>query len=68
MAIAKKTEEYNKKESGELSKALKEKEKQLMEANMSAAQGKIKNVHSSRNIRKEIARIKTAIKFKSIGG
>jgi ribosomal protein L29 len=67
MAIARKKEEYNKKEKGELVKALEEKEKQLMEVNMSAAQGKIKNVRSSRNIRKEIARIKTAIKFKSIG-
>lgn len=68
MAIARKNEEYNKKERGELGKALNEKEKQLMEVNMSVAQGKIKNVRSSRNIRKEIARIKTAIKFKSIGG
>jgi ribosomal protein L29 len=60
MAIARKKEDLNKKEIKELLKMLAEKEKQLMNTNMSLAQGKTKNLHSRRNIRKQIARIKTA--------
>ncbi len=67
MAIARKKEEYSKKEAEDLIKNLEEKEKQLLEANMSIVQGKTKNIHSSRNIRREIARIKTAIKSKRLG-
>ncbi len=67
MAIARKKEDYSKKEAKELIKNVEEKEKQLLEATISIVQGKTKNTHSSRNIRREIARIKTAIRLKRLG-
>lgn len=53
---------YNKKEISELSKGIAEKRKQLLDSDMSLAQGKTKDVHTSRKIRIEIARIKTAMR------
>ena len=64
--MAKAKTNYNKKDVSELLKAFSEKEKQLLDTNMSLAQGKTKDVHSARMIRMEIARIKTAIKSKEL--
>lgn len=64
--MAKAKTNYNKKDASELLKAFSEKEKQLLDTNMSISQGKTKNVHAARMIRVEIARIKTAIKSKEL--
>jgi len=60
--MAKPKTNYNKKELVELTKGIAEKRKQLLDSDMSLAQGKTKDVHSSLKIRTEIARIKTAMK------
>ena len=57
---------YNKKEISELPKILAEKKKQLLDTDMSLAQGKTKNVHTARKTRIEIARIKTAMKINEL--
>lgn len=64
--MAKAKTNYNKKQTSELLKSFYEKEKQLLDTNMSRAQGKTKNVHAAHVIRIEIARIKTAIKYKEL--
>ncbi len=64
--MAKAKTNYNKKDTSDLLKEFSEKEKQLLDTNMSIAQGKTKNVHAARMIRIEIARIKTAIKYKEL--
>jgi ribosomal protein L29 len=66
MAIARKKEEYDKKETKDLLEVLAEKEKLLMDTKISLAQGKTKNAHSKRNIRKEIARVKTVLRLKNL--
>ncbi|MCH7541244.1 50S ribosomal protein L29 [Patescibacteria group bacterium] len=66
MAIIRKKADYNEKESKDLIKTLKEKESKLFKTNMLVAQGKIKNVHESRAIRKDIARIKTVLRLKEL--
>ena len=64
--MAKTKTNYNKKATSELLKVFSEKEKQLLDTNMSLTQGKIKDVHSRRKIKIEIARIKTALKSKEL--
>lgn len=64
--MAKADSSYNQKEAGELTKLLAEKEKQLLGAKMDTAQGKTKDVHVSRKIRGEIAKIKTALRSKEL--
>ena len=64
--MAKSKSTYNQKEIGELTKLLGEKERQLLDAKMDSAQGKTKDVHAARNIGREIARIKTAIRAKEL--
>ncbi|MEX0622201.1 MAG: 50S ribosomal protein L29 [Candidatus Woykebacteria bacterium] len=50
----------------ELIKTLSEKEKDLINMKMDLAKGKIKNVHAAREIRKDIARLKTFLKMKEL--
>jgi len=64
--MAKADSSYNQKESGELGKLLEEKERKLLEAKMDPSQGKTKDVHASIKIRREIAKIKTAIRIKEL--
>lgn len=64
--MAKAKTNYNNKDASELLRAFSEKEKQLLDTNMSLTQGKAKDVHSARMIRIEIARIKTAMKSKEL--
>lgn len=66
MAIVRKKADYNEKESKDLIKTLNEKESKLLKTNILVAQGKIKNVHESRAIRKDVARIKTALRLKEL--
>lgn len=65
--MAKEKSNYNEKDIKELLKVMVDKEKQLLDTNMSTATGKIKDVHASRKIRIEIAKIKTALKIKDLG-
>jgi len=65
--MPKSKEDYAKKEIKDLLKLLEGKKKELFDADVSFSQGKVKNVHTSRNIRLEIARIKTAFKAKKLG-
>jgi len=57
---------YHQKELKELLKILKEKESATLEARIEIKQRKSKNVHTISKIRKEIARIKTAIRAKEL--
>lgn len=66
MAIVRKKADYNEKESKDLIKTLGEKESKLLETSMLVAQGKTKNVHESKAIRKDIARIRTALRLKEL--
>ena len=66
MAIARKKINYNEKESKDLATALKEKEEKLLQVGIAIVQGKVKNVHETRKIRKEIARIKTALRVRQL--
>jgi ribosomal protein L29 len=59
-------ETYIKKETSELQKILKEKEKKLFEENTNFAQRKVKDVHLPRKIRKEIAKVKTALQVREL--
>ncbi|MDP2720882.1 MAG: 50S ribosomal protein L29 [bacterium] len=67
MAISKKKTNFKTKEKKELTKELVEKEKQLLEAKIAFTQQKVKDVHTSRKIRKEIAQIKTFLREKELG-
>ncbi|HEX7456284.1 MAG TPA: 50S ribosomal protein L29 [Candidatus Nanoarchaeia archaeon] len=67
MALARKKVDYNQKEQKELLKLLSEKEKEFLEVSMSAAQGKIKDTHVARKLRKEIAKVKTALRIREMG-
>lgn len=64
--MAKADSSYNQKETGELIKLLEEKERELLGAKMNTTQGKTKDVHASRKIRGEIAKIKTAMRSKEL--
>jgi ribosomal protein L29 len=64
--MAKLESNYDQKEAGELAKILTEKEKQYFAAKMDLAQGKTKDVHASRKIRREIAKIKTVIQSRKL--
>jgi ribosomal protein L29 len=64
--MADKKQDYSQKEIKELEKILKEKEKEFLDAKTEVAQRKNKNVHTTTKIRKEIARIKTAITTKQL--
>jgi ribosomal protein L29 len=57
---------YNQKEITELAKILKDKEKELLDVKVSIAQRKNKDVHLPKKIRREIARVKTALRTKSL--
>jgi ribosomal protein L29 len=59
--------DYNQKEPEELEKILADKEKELLEAKIAATQRKAKDVHLPTKIRREIARVKTALQAKSLG-
>jgi len=59
--MAKKDVDYNQKDFKELSTLLDEKEKQLIESSMGLAERKTKDLHDALKIRREIARIKTAV-------
>ncbi len=61
-------EDYNKKEVKDLIKILREKEKKYFDARIEFSQRKIKDVHVSRKIRKEVARIKTTLQLKKLKG
>lgn len=63
--MAKEKDFYNRKEHKELMKILKEKEKNLMDAKIDVATGKAKDVHKRGNLKREIAKIKTALSMKS---
>ena len=58
-SLAQKTE-------NDLEKSLVEKKKQLFEETVTLTQGKIKDVHKPRKIRKEIARLKTLLRRKEL--
>lgn len=64
--MAKSKLSYNQKEARELKKILGEKEKELLGATMDFSQGKIKDVHVRTKLRREIARIKTAVGIKEL--
>ena len=65
--MAEKRVDYNSKEQAELAKILKEKEKELLDAKVAAAQRKTKDVHQPAKIRREIARVKTVLQAKTLG-
>jgi ribosomal protein L29 len=65
--MAKEKKDYLNKEKKELLKELKDIESKLLETKMSFSQGKVKDSHSSRKLRKEIARIKGSLKMKELG-
>jgi len=64
--MAEKRVDYNQKEPEELAKILAEKEKELLEARISAAQRKTKDVHVPTKIRREIARVAGARQAKKL--
>ena len=68
MAIAKQRTNYNEKELKDLMTALKEKEEKLLQTGIAIVRGKVKNVHETRKIRKEIAKIKTALRARQLRG
>lgn len=59
---------YNQKEKKELLKELKENQKKLLEAQMDLISRKTKDTSLPARIRKDVARIKTSMKIKEIGG
>jgi len=66
MALSQKKTNYNQKDNQELFKVLQNKEKELLETGISIAQNKTKNFHAANIIRKDIARIKTAMRLKKL--
>ncbi|HEY4506340.1 MAG TPA: 50S ribosomal protein L29 [Candidatus Paceibacterota bacterium] len=58
------SDEYQKKSDSELSKLLAEKKKEIQQFRFDISGSRIKNVKSGRNLRKDIARILTALKNK----
>ncbi len=61
-----KKNDYLNKEHKELLKDLKDVEKKIVDTNMSLAQGKTKDQHATRKMRKEMARIKGSLKMKEL--
>jgi len=64
--MAKSELKYNQKEVGELTKLLEEKERKILGAKMDYAQGKTKDAHVGLKLRREIAKIKTALRAKEL--
>ena len=65
--MARKNEALNEKSIKDLLKLTADNEKKLLDIKMELAQGKTKNTHSGQKIRKEIARVKTALKERELG-
>ncbi|OGY26005.1 MAG: 50S ribosomal protein L29 [Candidatus Woykebacteria bacterium RBG_16_44_10] len=57
--------DYNQKEVAELAKILGDKEKELLDTKVSIAQRKTKDIHLPGKIRREIARVKSALRNKN---
>lgn len=65
--MTKKDEVLNEKSIKDLLKIVTDNEKKLLDIKMELAQGKTKNVHTGKKTRKEIAKVKTALKERELG-